>query len=157
MQSNFKNIRESEARYHTHLYNQEAVFTGNSWLARPIEKVLSYFDVLLQEKPENLQILDLGCGVGRHAIPILEQAKSKNINAHCTCIDILESALFHLKKNLAERNLTKNASCIQSDIENFIINTDFFDYILSISCIEHASSRASFEEILENIKNGTRK
>ena len=42
----------------------------------------------------NLQVLDLGSGVGRNSIPI---AKNKNTSGTVTCVDLLNSALTKLQ------------------------------------------------------------
>ena len=104
---------------------------------------------------KNIRILDLGCGVGRNAIPI---AKIIGPNGgRVTCIDVLEIAIEKLKENSEECGVSNYIESEVKEVEKFSIKRDYFDLVLSFSVLEHGvSSEDSFFEVIRNIKDGTK-
>jgi 2-polyprenyl-3-methyl-5-hydroxy-6-metoxy-1,4-benzoquinol methylase len=69
----FNQARRKEIEYHEKFYAETKLFQQGSWLSRPVQVVLANLSRL---EKDNLQILDLGCGVGRNSIPIAQQNSS---------------------------------------------------------------------------------
>lgn len=85
-------IRQEEKKYHDLCYEQYKLFEAGSWLFKPVKTVMDLMNHF--DGQNNLQVLDLGSGVGRNSIPI---AKNKNTSGTVTCIDLLNSALTKLQ------------------------------------------------------------
>ncbi|EJR63815.1 hypothetical protein IK3_02902 [Bacillus toyonensis] len=86
-------IRQEEKKYHDLCYEQYKLFETGSWLYKPVKTVMDMMDYF--ERQNNLQVLDLGSGVGRNSIPIAQ--KIKNCSSTVTCVDLLHSALTKLQ------------------------------------------------------------
>jgi methylase of polypeptide subunit release factors len=67
----FNRARRKEIEYHEKFYAETELFQPGSWLSRPVKVVLES----LPQK-DNIQVLDLGCGVGRNSIPIAQQIQA---------------------------------------------------------------------------------
>lgn len=61
-------IRSKEKAYHDHCYDNYQLFEQGSWLYKPVRTILETFTTL--HETEEINILDLGCGVGRNSIPL---------------------------------------------------------------------------------------
>lgn len=61
-------IRQEEKKYHDLCYEQYKLFEAGSWLYKPVKTVMDMLNYLEEQK--DLQILDLGSGVGRNSTPI---------------------------------------------------------------------------------------
>ena len=85
-------IRQEEKKYHDLCYEQYKLFEAGSWLFKPVKTVMDLMNHF--DGQNNLQVLDLGSGVGRNSIPI---AKNKNTSGTVTCVDLLNSALTKLQ------------------------------------------------------------
>ena len=85
-------IRQEEKKYHDLCYEQYKLFEAGSWLFKPVKTVMDLMNHF--DGQNNLQVLDLGSGVGRNSIPI---AKIKNTSGTVTCVDLLNSALTKLQ------------------------------------------------------------
>lgn len=72
-------IRQEEKKYHDLCYEQYKLFETGSWLYKPVKTVMDMMDYF--ERQNNLQVLDLGSGVGRNSIPIAQ--KIKNCSKDC--------------------------------------------------------------------------
>ena len=153
MNTNLEKIRESERKSHIEMYSNEALYKEGSWLKKPIKAVLdllSYF-----ENYEELNALDLGCGVGRNSIAVARAYQ--NIPCMVECVDILELAIEKLVDNAKEYGVEKSVRGIVAPIEEFPIETNKFDLILAVSALEHIDSKESFISKLAEIKEGIRK
>ncbi|MBL2486581.1 class I SAM-dependent methyltransferase, partial [Klebsiella pneumoniae] len=83
----------------------------------------------------NLQVLDLGSGVGRNSIPIAQ--KIQNTSGTVTCVDLLDSALTKLQTYSKEYGVINNIKTEQVAIENYYIQPDTYNYIIAVSSLEH--------------------
>jgi len=63
--------RLENMRYHTEFYNSHKLFQDGSWLSSAHSALLKLSTELTAK--ENLLVLDLGCGVGRNAIPLAKE------------------------------------------------------------------------------------
>lgn len=59
-------IRESERKSHIEMYSNSELFKEGSWLRKPIKTILNLLPEFKDYK--ELNVLDLGCGVGRNCI-----------------------------------------------------------------------------------------
>ena len=69
-----KQIRISERNSHIEIYSKEELYKSDSWLNKPIKTVsdiISYF-----EDYEVLNVLDMGCGIGRNCIAVAQFYKN---------------------------------------------------------------------------------
>ncbi|WP_423231390.1 class I SAM-dependent methyltransferase [Bacillus cereus] len=102
----------------------------------------------------NLQVLDLGSGIGRNSIPIAQIIK--NYNGTVTCVDLLDSALTKLKIYSKEHDVFEVIKTEQAEIENYHIDSNAYDYIVAVSSLEHVKSKEDFKKVLHSMKQGTK-
>lgn len=145
-------IREGERKSHTQMYSNEVLYKSDGWLSKPIKTVVDiipYFNDYME-----LNVLDLGCGVGRNSIAIAQAYK--NISCDIDCVDLLEVAIEKLNDNAKSYGVDKIIHGIVSPIEEFNIVENKYDFIMSISALEHIDSMESFYQKLIEIRNGIR-
>ncbi|GGE70572.1 class I SAM-dependent methyltransferase [Priestia taiwanensis] len=138
-------IRQKEKEYHETCYKEHELFQSGSWLHKPVAFVLEVAEKL--DKP--LRILDLGCGVGRHSIPL---AKYGSVD----CVDLLPIALEKLMEYGNQHNVAHKLTCMEAEIDTMHIEENTYDYIVAISSLEHVSSEAVLRKFLRRMKVGTR-
>lgn len=147
----FTEARKREREYHEKLYAERELFAPGSWLSKPVRYVLASLDHVVAR--DGIQVLDLGCGVGRNTIPL---AKELGRNSSIVAVDLLGSAVDTLVRNAATYGVADRITPIAADVEHFEIPKNRFDVILSVSCIEHVSTKQAFIHLLERIRTGTR-
>ncbi|RKF52341.1 methyltransferase [Bacillus wiedmannii] len=145
-------IRQEEKKYHNLCYEQYKLFETGSWLYKPVKTVMDLMEYF--EGQNNLQVLDLGSGVGRNSIPIAQ--KIKNASGTVTCVDLLDSALTKLQIYSKEHDVFEVIKTEQAAIENYYIQPDTFDYIVAISSLEHVQSEEDLKNVLHSMKKGTK-
>lgn len=147
-----KSIREAEKESHIEIYSTAKLFESGSWLQKPVKTVL---DILpLFKEHSELNVLDLGCGVGRNCIPIAHEYK--NIPCKIDCVDILDYAIEELGKNSIKFDVNKSINGMVSSIDEFIIEDNHYDFILAVSALEHINSIHAFVDKLIEIRDGMR-
>ncbi|MCU5330919.1 MULTISPECIES: class I SAM-dependent methyltransferase [Bacillus] len=145
-------IRNEERKYHDLCYEQYKLFETGSWLYKPVKTVLDLMDYF--EGQTNLQVLDLGSGVGRNSIPIAQ--KIKNASGTVTCVDLLDSALTKLQTYSKEHDVFEVIKTEQAAIENYYIAPNTYNYIVAVSSLEHVQSEEDFKKVLHSMKKGTK-
>ncbi|PGZ61508.1 SAM-dependent methyltransferase [Bacillus cereus] len=145
-------IRNEEKKYHDLCYEQYKLFETGSWLYKPVKTVMDLIDHF--EGQKNLQVLDLGSGVGRNSIPLAQ--KIKNASGTITCVDLLDSALTKLQTYSKEYGVIKNIKTEQVAIENYYIAPNTYDYIVAVSSLEHVKSEEDLTNVLHSMKKGTK-
>ncbi|MDR4984551.1 SAM-dependent methyltransferase [Bacillus cereus] len=145
-------IRQEEKKYHDLCYEQYKLFETGSWLNKPVKTVMDLMDYF--EGQNNLQVLDLGSGVGRNSIPIAQ--KLKNASGTVTCVDLLYSALTNLHVYSKEHGVFEIINTEQAAIENYHITSDTYDYIVAVSSLEHIKSEEDLKNVLHSMKEGTK-
>ncbi|HDR7998491.1 TPA: class I SAM-dependent methyltransferase, partial [Bacillus cereus] len=145
-------IRQEEKKYHDLCYEQYKLFEIGSWLYKPVKTVMDLMDHF--EGQNNLQVLDLGSGIGRNSIPIAQIIK--NYNGTVTCVDLLDSALTKLKIYSKEHDVFEAIKTEQAEIENYHIDSNAYDYIVAVSSLEHVKSKEDLKKVLHSMKQGTK-
>ena len=141
-------IRQAEKKYHDLCYEQYKLFETGSWLYKPVKTVMDLMDHF--EGQNNLQVLDLGSGVGRNSIPIAQQIQ--NTSGTVTCVDLLDSALTKLKTYTKEHRVFEVIKTEQAAIENYYIVPNTYDYIVAVSSLEHVQSEEDLTNVLHSMK-----
>ncbi len=147
-----KQIRESEKQSHIEMYSNSELYKEGSWLRKPIKTILDI--IPLFSDITELNVLDLGCGVGRNCIAIAQNFK--NIQCKIDCVDILDLAIDKLYDNAKELGVASSINGIVEPIENYPIKENKYDLIIAVSALEHIDSEQSFFNKLSEIKNGIR-
>ncbi len=145
-------IRESERRSHEAIYTSEELYKTDSWLKKPVKTVLEL--IPLFKEYAALNILDIGCGVGRNCIPFAIEYKGI---CNIDCVDILDIAISKLYENAENFEVDSWINGTVSAIEDFDIQKCKYDLVLSISALEHTDTKASFISKLQEINEGIRK
>ncbi|QIW21937.1 class I SAM-dependent methyltransferase [Bacillus thuringiensis] len=145
-------IRNEEKKYHDLCYEQYKLFETGSWLYKPVKTVMDLMDYF--EGQTNLQVLDLGSGVGRNSIPIAK--KIQNTSGTVTCVDLLDSALTKLETYSKEHDVFEVIKTEQTAIENYYIQPDTYDYIIAVSSLEHVKSEEDLKNVIHSMKKGTK-
>lgn len=145
-------IRNEEKKYHDYCYENYKLFAEGSWLYKPVKTVIDQLPLF--DRKENLNVLDLGCGVGRNSIPIAEAIKPKN--GKVVCVDLLDSALRKLKQYSINYKVEEVIQTEKADIGNYEIKQNEYDLIVAISSLEHVQSETIFDEVVRRIADGTK-
>ena len=145
-------IRAAEAYSHTEAYQKLGLFEPGSWLAKPVPTVME----LLPYFSNNSKFcgLDLGCGIGRNCIPVLQ--KLPHIPRHMDCVDILPLAIEKLMENAEKYGVADHISGIVCPADRYPIQPDHYDLILGLSVMEHLDSAETLERKLQEILVGLR-
>ncbi|KRE39994.1 class I SAM-dependent methyltransferase [Paenibacillus sp. Soil522] len=152
MNDRLDRIRTAEKKYHEACYDDYKLFEEGSWLHKPVKTVMANLSLL--ENKEELQILDLGCGVGRNSIPIAEVLR--NSRGQVVCVDLLESALSKLMSYGEQYGLNNHLLPVLCDIGHYTIPVNEFDYIVAVSSLEHVNSEAVLVDVLDQMRAGTK-
>jgi len=145
-------IRQQEKEYHDHCYEHYKLFQAGTWMHKPVQTVLEMYR-MLESQPE-LQILDLGCGVGRNSIPLAQGLQHRA--GKVVCVDLLESAIAKLYDYANEYGAAQHIDGIVSDIGSFAIERNAYDFIVAVSSLEHLASEEQFDRVLLSMIEGTK-
>lgn len=149
----FEAARQAEAGYHSNFYKNNELFEEGTWMSRPMPMVMEMLERLLVHK-QQLRVLDLGCGVGRHTIPIAQLLS--DTNSEVIGVDLLDEAVDGLRKYAKQYEVDHIVQAEKADVEHYRIQPNAFDFIAACSCLEHTSSKEAFLETVERLKEGTR-
>ena len=152
-ENRLKQIRESEKQSHIEMYSNSELYKEGSWLRKPIKTVLDI--IPLFNDYSELNVLDLGCGVGRNCIAVAQSFK--NIPCRIDCVDILDLAIEKLYENAEELGVASSINGIVETIENYPVGENKYDLVLAVSALEHIDSEQSFLSKLSEINRGIRK
>lgn len=146
-------IRESERKSHIEMYSNEKLYQEGSWLTKPIKTVLDIMPLFNEYK--ELNVLDLGSGIGRNSIAIAKHFK--DIDCTVECVDILDLAIEKLEDYAKEHSVASSVKGIVKPIEDFVIEENKYDWIIAVSALEHIDTKESFIRKLYEISSGIRK
>jgi cyclopropane fatty-acyl-phospholipid synthase-like methyltransferase len=145
----FERSRRRERGYHAAFYAKHELGDPDTWVSAPAPYALDSFK-LIPKRPHP-RALDLGAGVGRHIIPL---AYHLGAAAEVVCIDLLPSAVEKLKRNAKEAQLAATVTAIAADADTYEPQGTF-DYVLSVSCIEHLPSKARLADLIGRLQQAT--
>ena len=143
-------IRKSERISHEMMYTKYDLFAKGSWLEKPVQTVINILSMI--ECKESINILDLGCGVGRNAIPIA--LYYKEYNCMIDAVDILDIAIKKLRDYSIYYGVDNTINGITSSIEDYYISNHKYDLILAISVLEHLENMDFLLKKLYEIRDG---
>ena len=150
--SNLERIRKAERESHTKMYMNNELFKEGGWLARPVKTIMDMLPFF--ENYSCLNVLDLGAGVGRNAIPIAKKFSDRECNIDC--VDLLDIAIDKLLENSKKHEVKEQITGIIQTIDEFKIEKSSYDLIIAVSSLEHLDSKDSLERKLNEIKEGIR-
>lgn len=145
-------IRKSEKEYHDHCYENVELFEPGSWLHKPVQTIMDLLPAFDQKKEVN--VLDLGSGVGRNSIPLASYFAEKE--GKVVCVDLLESAAKKLAQYSEQYNVSEKIQLVKSDISEYNIPTNYFDLIIAVSALEHLDSEKAFDKVIDQMIRGTK-
>ena len=145
-------IRNKEKEYHDSCYENYKLFEKGSWLYKPVKTVMDQMPYF--KKKTDIRVLDLGSGVGRNSIPIAQEIKGRG---EVVCVDLLSSATEKLRQYSKEYDVEEVIKLENRDIEDYLIEEEAFDFIIAVSALEHVTSEAAFDRVIENMIKGTKK
>lgn len=145
-------IRRAEAYSHREAYEKLRLFEPGSWLSKPVKTVVDLMPFF--EGYECFRGLDLGCGVGRNCIPVLQAISAPD--RAVDCVDILPMAIGELQKNAAQYGVEDSVRGIVCPVDRYEIPKDSYDLILGIAILEHLDSLETMERKLGEIRDGLR-
>ncbi|PZE21354.1 class I SAM-dependent methyltransferase [Paenibacillus xerothermodurans] len=146
-------IRKEEKKYHEKCFENYKLYEKGSWLHQPVPVIMEYASRLSLGQP--VQILDLGCGVGRNSIPLAKMAMPSGGRVHC--VDLLEVAVEKLREYAKQFQVQPAITADTADIGEIAIREDTYDYIVAASSLEHVKSQEVFEKVLRRMAEGTKR
>lgn len=142
-------IRDAEKASHIEVYSKAKLFESGSWLQKPVKTVMDLIPYF--QNHNTINILDLGCGVGRNCIPLAQEFNSK---CKIDCVDILDFAIEKLNNNSTAFGVEDEIHGIVSSIDDFRIPENSYDLIFAVSALEHVDNIESFKKKLFEISKG---
>jgi ubiquinone/menaquinone biosynthesis C-methylase UbiE len=110
------------------------------WLKKPVPFVVEALDVFKSHKFRD--VLDLGCGVGRHCVYLSENGFD------VVGLDVSRSALSTAKEWIQEKRLT-NVSFILGNMTDLPLGDCRFDAVISVSVMHHAMKEQTTKAVDE--------
>ena len=114
----------------------------HSWWERPAPEVAAFIQT--QSPAERRDVLDLGCGLGRHAIAFAQAGFS------VTASDASEEAIRHLSE--WSRRLSLDIRVVVCDVLSELLPEDGFDIVLAYNVIYHGY-RHRFASAIARVRN----
>lgn len=145
-------IRQKEKEYHDDCYEKHAVFELGSWLHHPVKTVMELMNHF--DDQDEVKILDLGSGVGRNSIPLAERLKDRK--GSVVCVDLLASAISKLSSYSEQYKVQDKIQPILADISEYGITANAYDFIFSVSALEHIATETEFDSVLDRMIAGTK-
>jgi 2-polyprenyl-3-methyl-5-hydroxy-6-metoxy-1,4-benzoquinol methylase len=152
MSIDFKRAREETLQYHKAYYSRFKLFEKDSWLENPDQPLMRLLDYL----EGKIKILDLGCGVGRNAIPMAQALQKSNKTATITCVDVLPESIELLKEYATTYKVEDIIEPVLSDNDQFVIEPNKYDLIAGISTLEHCQGKNQVAKLMAAIADGTK-
>jgi tellurite methyltransferase len=143
--------RAETVRYHQEFYRRHRLNEPGSWLHRPSSFVLRSVGAVTATGP--LLAVDLGCGVGRHTIPVASALPSGSL---VIGVDLLPIAATELTRNAREAGVPDAIQAVVADLETFTIKPARVALLIACSALEHVSSRLAMEQVLLGWQRVTR-
>lgn len=129
----FERARRETVRYHEELYASVSLGDQGTWLANPQPLFADAMALLPTDR--SLVAYDLGAGVGRHTIPLLQELPSGS-DVYAT--DLLSSALEALE-DAVPPGIHSRLHLREGDLEGFEFEARA-DLVFAFSVVEHLPS-----------------
>ena len=142
--------RAETIRYHQELFSGQSLSSA-SWLQQPSPLVMRALDWLAPTG--ELRVLDLGCGIGRHSLPI---ARCLGERCRIVAVDLLPIAAHRLMELATVQQVAHCIQAVVADFEAYAFESSSLDFVVACSVLEHASSEAAFRRTLDRAANATR-
>lgn len=126
----FVTARQETVRYHEELYASATLGGPGTWLHRPHRLLDDALNLIPGDMP--ITAYDLGAGIGRHTIPMLQRLPA---GSHVYAVDLLSSALSQLR-DAAPSGTEVLLHTRQADLANYEFEAPA-DLVLAFSSIEH--------------------
>lgn len=143
--SEFERARRETVRYHEELYSTTVLGQPGTWLAGPHRLLRDALAYVPSSRP--VIAYDLGAGVGRHTIPMMQQLAA---GSEVYAVDLLPSALDLLQRSIPP-GLRTVLHVRQADLDHFVFETAA-DLVLAFSAIEHLPGTGAIRGALERIR-----
>jgi SAM-dependent methyltransferase len=143
--------RHETVRYHEEFYARHELFEAGSWLHRPSPFVLRSLEHL--DVRGRVLVLDLGCGVGRHTLPI---AGSLPPGSYVVGVDLIPYAAERLKDNAAQAQLASAIQPVVADLDTIGLAPRSLDLLVSVSALEHVPGLEALESVLQRCRDATK-
>jgi len=141
----FEQARRETVRYHQDLYSSATLGQTGTWLARPHRLVADALALVPADQP--VVAYDLGAGIGRHTIPMLQGLPE---GSTVVAVDLLPSALVALTDAVPPGVRTALQTRV-ADLDGFEFEEPA-DLVLAFSAIEHLPDLESVGRLLERVK-----
>jgi SAM-dependent methyltransferase len=145
-------IRMKEKEYHDACYGNNELFQEGTWLKKPAKIIINELNRF--RRYNTFSALDLGCGIGRHSIPIALTLKGRD--GDVVCVDMLDSATVKLEEYGNAYDVSNYLTIIKSSIEEFSILEDGYNMIVAVSSLEHLRTKDFLKEKLYEMRKGTK-
>jgi SAM-dependent methyltransferase len=145
----FERARRETVRYHEELYASASLGQAGTWLAKPHRLLADALERVPSGKP--VVAYDLGAGIGRHTIPLLEELPA---GSDVFAVDLLPSALRSLESAVPPGIRTRLRTR-PADLDGFAFEAPA-DLILAFSAIEHLRDLDAVRALLHRVRAATR-
>lgn len=147
-------FKKAAQEYHTELFQRAELFKEGSWLAHSDPELIKIVNKYFANK-KNVRVLDLGCGVGRNAIPIAQIIQPQG--GRVVCVDLLDIALEKLKSYASQHGVLDALDIERSDAESYVVEENSFDLTIAQSVLEQSlKGEEAFVAAIERLKQGTK-
>ncbi len=139
--------RAETIRYHEALYRHDD--GGSDWLRHPSQFVLDAAG-RLPDRP--VTVWDLGCGIGRHAVPVaaLLRAGSRVIG-----VDLLPVAVEGLREAARAAGVADRVETRTTDLGELELDVPA-DLMIGVSALEHVGGEGRLEALLRRCRAATK-
>lgn len=140
----FDRARRETIRYHEELYAGTSLGDDDSWLRGPHRLIFESLGLMPEDRP--VIAYDLGAGIGRHTIPLLENLPD---GSEVHAIDLLDSAVQKLKQSAPASGATR-LHARQADLAEVKL-ADGIDLVFAFSAVEHLPGPEAIARLFEKI------
>lgn len=141
----FDTARRETIRYHDELYASTSLDDAEGWLSKPHRLVFDALELVPRGRP--VIAYDLGAGIGRHVVPMLEHLPE---GSDIYAIDLLASAVEQLR-TLQPDSGTTTLHVRQQDLAD-VRFVDHVDLVFAFSAVEHLPDLDSLRALLQRIR-----
>ncbi|WP_429458976.1 class I SAM-dependent methyltransferase [Microbacterium sp. ZKA21] len=140
----FERARQETIRYHEELYAQTGLGSEGTWLAKPHRLVFEALELLPRDRA--VVAYDLGAGVGRHTVPMLDSVPAGSV---VFAVDLLDSAVRRLAA-LAPASGSTRLRAQQADLAELEF-VEGVDLVFAFSSVEHLADAGSIRRLLGQV------